>query len=328
MATTTTPNVRFSALPPPAGRAGLKGALASEFTKLRSVRSTYWTLGGLFIVSVGLSVAITAGTAANMANNPGNKAGFDATQTSLGAFFELGQLIIAVIGAMVITSEYSTGMIRTSLTAQPRRGVVYAAKAIAFTTVTLVISLVTSFIAFFAGQAMLSGKGVAASLFHTVTIPANAMVNCIGGGKGGQIQDNGGPGAGPGCGHLVVTFSGTDVITASAVLTAIIGTALFVTIVALIAFGVGSIVRHTAGTIAIVIAFLFIVPILELTLPQNWHNDIMRFLPDAANQVVSTTIAGNGPGHLWSAWPQLGVTALWAVVLVAVGAYLFRKRDA
>jgi ABC-2 type transport system permease protein len=324
MATATTPNVRLSSLPPAAGKAGLRGALASEFTKLRSVRSTYWTLGALFIVSVGLAVAITAGSAANFANNPGNKAGFDATQTSLGAFFELGQLIIAVIGAMVITSEYSTGMIRTSLTAQPRRGVVYAAKAIAFTAVTLVISIVTSFIAFFAGQAMLSGKGVAASLFHTVTIPANAMVNCVGGGG----VKNSGPGAGPGCAHLTVTFSGTDVITASTVLTAIIGTALFVTIVALIAFGVGSIVRHTAGTIAIVIALMFIVPILEHTLPDNWHNDIMRFLPDAANQVVSLTIASNGPGHLWSAWPQLGVTALWAAVLVGIGAYLFRKRDA
>jgi ABC-2 type transport system permease protein len=327
MTTTATPNVRLSSLPPAAGQAGLGGAIASEFTKLRSVRSTYWTLGALFIVSVGLAIAITAGTAANMVNNPQNKAGFDATQISLGAFFELGQLIIAVIGAMVITSEYSTGMIRTSLTAQPRRGVVYAAKAIVFTGVTLVISLVTAFIAFFTGQAMLSGKGVAASLFHTVTIPANAMVNCVGGG-GGSVPDNSGPGAAPGCAHLTVTFSGTDVITASTVLTAIIGTALFVTIVALISFGVGSIVRHTAGTIAIVIALMFIIPILENTLPTDWHNDIMRFLPDAANQVVSTTIAGNGPGHLWSAWPQLGVTALWAAVLVGIGAYLFRKRDA
>jgi ABC-type transport system involved in multi-copper enzyme maturation permease subunit len=326
MATTAPPDVRLSSLPPATGRAGLGGALASEFTKLRSVRSTYWTLGALFIVSVGLGIAITAGTAANMAANPSNKAGFDATQTSLGAFFELGQLIIAVIGAMVITSEYSTGMIRTSLTAQPRRGVIYAAKAIVFTAVTLAISLVTAFIAFFVGQAMLSGKGVAASLFHTVTVPANAFTRCVGGGVGGQVPDS----AGPGCnGHLLTTFSGTDVITASTVLTAIIGTALFVTIVALIAFGVGAIVRHTAGTITIVIALLFIVPLLEIALPSNWHDDIMRFLPDAANQVVSLTISGNGVGqHLWSAWPQLGVTALWAAVLVGIGAYLFRKRDA
>jgi ABC-2 type transport system permease protein len=308
MATTTTPDLRLSSLPPAAGRAGLKGALASEFTKLRSVRSTYWTLGALFFVSVGLGIAITAGTAANFANNPGNKAGFDATQASLGAFFELGQLIIAVLGAMAITSEYSTGMIRTSLTAQPRRGVVYAAKATVFTVVTLVISVVTAFIAFFVGQAIYSSKGVSASLFHTVTVPASANVNC-------------GPG---GC---TATFSGTDVITASTVLTAIIGTALFVTIVALIAFGVGSIVRHTAGAIAIVIALLFIVPILEQTLPNDWRWDIMRFLPDAATRVISVTVGGTNI-HLWSAWPQLGVTAVWAVVLVGIGAYLFRKRDA
>src|SRR6204780_676977 len=178
MATTTTADVRLSSLPPVAGRAGLRGPLASEFTKLRSVRSTYWTLGALFFVSVGLGIAITAGTAANFANNPGNKAGFDATQTSLGAFFEIGQLIIAVIGAMVITSEYSTGMIRTSLTAQPRRGVVYAAKAIAFTAVTLVISVVTSFVAFLAGQAMYASSLVGASLFHTVKIPATIRAGC------------------------------------------------------------------------------------------------------------------------------------------------------
>jgi ABC-2 type transport system permease protein len=308
MATTTTPEVRLSSLPPAGGRAGLRGALASEFTKLRSVRSTYWTLGALFFVSVGLGIAITAGTAANFANNPGNRAGFDATQASLGAFFELGQLIIAVLGAMVITSEYSTGMIRTSLTAQPRRGVVYAAKAIVFTAVTLVISIVTAFIAFFVGQAIYSSKGVSASLFHTVTIPASANVNCSPGG-------------------CTATFSGTDVITASTVLTAIIGTALFVTIVALIAFGVGSILRHTAGAIATVIALLFIIPILEQTLPNDWRWDIMRFLPDAATRVISVTVGGTNI-HLWSAWPQLGVTALWAAVLVGVGAWLFRKRDA
>ena len=163
MTTTMTPGVRLSALPPADGRAGLRGALASEFTKLRSVRSTYWTLTALLIVSVGIGAAICAGQAANFNQNPAQLAGFDATQTSLGAFFEIGQLVIAVLGAMVITSEYSTGMIRTSLTAQPRRGVVYAAKALVFAAVTLVISVITAFVAFFAGQAMLSGKGVAAS---------------------------------------------------------------------------------------------------------------------------------------------------------------------
>src|ERR1700761_8493491 len=179
MATITTPNIRLSALPPAAGRAGVRGALASEFTKIRSVRSTYWTLGALFVVSVGLGLAIAAGTSANWNTHPFQKVGFDATQTSLGAFFEIGQLIIAVLGAMVITSEYSTGMIRTSLTAQPRRGVVYAAKAIAFTSVTLVISLITAFTAFFTVQAVYASTGVGASLFGTVKIPANANMDCL-----------------------------------------------------------------------------------------------------------------------------------------------------
>ena len=321
MATTTTANTLLPSLPPATGRAGLRGAIASEFTKIRSVRSTYWTLAALLVVSIGIGAAITGGTAANFSHNPANKAGFDATQTSLVAFFEIGQLIIAVIAALAITSEYSTGMIRTSLTAQPRRGTVYAAKAIVLTSLTLIVSLVTSFIAFFVGQALLSSSGVSASLFHSVTIPQNANVTCPqqGGGGGGGLP--------PGC---KVVFSGTDVIHPSTVLLAIIGCALFVTLVAIIAFGIGAIVRHTAGAIAIAIAVLFIIPVLEQALPSQWRWDIMRFLPDAANQVVSVTISGNGNGnqHLWSAWPQLGVTVLWAAALLAAGAYLFRKRDA
>src|ERR1700683_2988436 len=320
MATTTTLDARLSPLPPPTGRAGLGGAIASEFTKIRSVRSTYWTLAALLIVSVGIGAAITGGSAANFSHNLGNKAGFDATQTSLVAFFEIGQLIIAVIAAMAITSEYSTGMIRTSLTAQPRRGTVYAAKAIVLTSLTLIISLVTSFIAFFVGQALLSSSGVSASLFHTVRIPQNANVTCPQKGLGG-----GGGGLPPGC---KVTFSGVDVIHPSTVLFAIIGCALFVTLVAILAFGIGALVRHTAGAIAIAIAALFIIPVLEQALPNEWRWDIMRFLPDAANQVVSVTIPGSASPHLWSAWPQLGVTALWAAALLAAGASLFRKRDA
>src|ERR1017187_8453090 len=320
MATTTTPDTRPSSLPPATGRAGLRGAIASEFTKIRSVRSTYWTLAALLVVSIGIGAAITGGSAANFSHNPANKAGFDATQTSLIAFFEIGQLIIAVIAALAITAEYSTGMIRTSLTAQPRRGTVYAAKAIVLTSLTLIVSLVTSFIAFFVGQALLSSSGVSASLFHSVTIPQNANVTCPQKGAGG-----GGGGLPPGC---KVVFSGTDVISPTTVLLAIIGCALFVTLVAIIAFGVGAIVRHTAAAIAIAIAALFIIPVLEQALPNDWRWDIMRFLPDAANRVVSVTISGSDDPHLWSAWPQLGVTALWAAALVAAGAYLFRKRDA
>jgi ABC-2 type transport system permease protein len=323
MTTTATRNTLLpSVLPPATGRAGLRGAIASEFTKIRSVRSTYWTLAALLLVSVGIGAAITAGTAANFSHNPGNKAGFDATQISLIAFFEIGQLIIAVIAAMAITSEYSTGMIRTSLTAQPRRGTVYAAKAIVLTSLTLIVSLITSFVAFFVGQALMSSTGVSASLFHSVTVPLNANVTCPGQGPQGP---NGGGGLPPGC---KAVFSGSYVIHPSTVLLAVIGCALFVTLVAVLAFGIGALVRHTAAAIAIAIAALFIIPVLEQALPNDWRWDIMRFLPDAANQVVSVTIGPSANPHLWSAWPQLGVTALWAAALLAAGGYLFRKRDA
>src|ERR1700744_4277242 len=227
MATMTTSGVQLSALPPTTGQAGLRGAIASEFTKLRSVRSTYWTIASLIIVSVGIAAIAGAGIASSLHDQPWNKAGTDATQDSLIAFFELGQLIIAVIGAMCITSEYSTGMIRTSLTAMPRRGTVYLAKLIVFTAVTLVLSVVTSFIAFFVGQAPLGSSGVAGSLFHNTTVPL------------GAIQNNGN----------VVRFVSFVTVTPGTVLTAIIGSALFVTAVALIAFGLGAIIRHTAGSI-------------------------------------------------------------------------------
>jgi ABC-type transport system involved in multi-copper enzyme maturation permease subunit len=309
----TTSDVKLSALPPAAGQAGLRGVIASEFTKIRSVRSTYWTIAALFIVGVGIAALIGFGIANNIHNQPWNKAGTDGTQSILTPFLFIGQLIIAVIGAMVITSEYSTGMIRTSLTAMPRRGTVYLGKLIVLTSVTLVVSLVTSFIAFFVGSATLSGSGVAGSLFHNVTIPAN--VNMSPGPQGPNSPPN-------------YTFVGTDVITSGHVLMAIIGSALFVTVVALIAFGLGAIIRHTAGAISSVFGLLFVLSIIIQVLPDTWRWDISRFFPDAAGRVLSVTLPGQQNPHLWSTWPQFLVTVIWAVVLLGVGGYLFRKRDA
>jgi ABC-2 type transport system permease protein len=314
MATMTTSDVKLSALPPVSGQAGLRGVIASEFTKIRSVRSTYWTIAALVIVGVGIAALIGFGIANNIHNQPWNKAGTDGTQSILTPFLFIGQLIIAVIGAMVITSEYSTGMIRTSLTAMPRRGTVYLGKLIVLTTVTLVVSLVTSFLAFFVGSATLSGSGVAGSLFHNVTIPANVNMS---------------PGPnGPGNGPPNYTFQGTDVITSGHVLMAIIGSALFVTAVALIAFGLGAIIRHTAGAISSVFGLMFVLSIIIQVLPDTWRWDIMRFFPDAAGRVLSVTLPGQQNPHLWSTWPQFLVTVIWMVVLVGVGGYLFRKRDA
>jgi ABC-2 type transport system permease protein len=107
----------------------------------------------------------------------------------------------------------------------------------------------------------------------------------------------------------------------------VLGSALLVTLASLIAFGLGAIIRHTAGAIASAIGLLFIVQLIVAFLPNTWRSDVIRFLPSSAGRVISSTVGPSDP-HLWSAWPQLLVTVVWAVVLVAVGGYLFRKRDA
>jgi ABC-type transport system involved in multi-copper enzyme maturation permease subunit len=149
-----------TAAPHPAGQAGFLGTLRSEFTKIRSVRSTYWSLLALIVVTVGVGALASWGAARNVHQLGPD---FDPARQSLFGLI-IGQLIIAVLGALAVTSEYSTGMIRTSLTAMPRRGTVVAAKGVVFGVVALVTGLVASFGAFFIGQALMSGEHIEATL--------------------------------------------------------------------------------------------------------------------------------------------------------------------
>src|SRR5262245_64161673 len=149
---------RASARPADAGRAGLGGTLRSEFTKIRSVRSTYWTLFAMVVITIGISALLSWGRIQDYASQPAVVQAQEALRirsraTEFSMFgLILGQLVIAVLGALTITSEYSTGMIRTSLTVMPRRGTVFAAKAIVFTAVALAAGLVTSFGSYFIGD--------------------------------------------------------------------------------------------------------------------------------------------------------------------------------
>jgi ABC-2 type transport system permease protein len=153
---------RTRAVPAVTRRPGLAQTLHSELTKLRSVRSTYWTLLAQVAASVTWAVADCAGTVAHWSQQ--DAVGFNAAQASLMGQVNLGEVIIVVLGALVITSEYSTGMIRTSLAVMPRRSVLYAAKALAFTAVSLAVSLAASFAAFFTGQAILADKHIGTTL--------------------------------------------------------------------------------------------------------------------------------------------------------------------
>ena len=145
----------------PPGRYGLSGLLRSEWTKLSSVRSTMWTLGLTVVLGIGISALATIETRIHW--TAANAPGFDPTGTSLiGVFF--GQLTIGVLGVLVMSSEYSSGTIRATFAAAPRRRFVLAAKALVFGFVALVVSEIVSFLSFFIGQALLSAPAIHATI--------------------------------------------------------------------------------------------------------------------------------------------------------------------
>ena len=127
--------------------------LRSEWAKLRTVRSTYWSLAAAFAAMVGLGAIISA-------TQTGSHTGsFDPVSISLSGVL-LAQLAIGVLGVLLVTSEYSTGMIRSTSIAAPQRREVIASKAAIFGLVAFVVGTVASFITFFVGQSMLGSRGV------------------------------------------------------------------------------------------------------------------------------------------------------------------------
>ncbi|MEU6079627.1 ABC transporter permease [Streptomyces sp. NPDC047108] len=134
--------------------------LRSEWTKIRSVTSTIWTLSLAFIVSLALGALIsivTRNTFDDLSSR--DQFSFDATFTSF-AGMGLGQLAMIVFGVLVVSSEYSTGMIRTSLAAVPQRGTFLFGKIAVASALAFLIGFVTSFGAFFLGQALLGDHSV------------------------------------------------------------------------------------------------------------------------------------------------------------------------
>jgi len=262
--------------PAPSGRAGFTGALRSEFTKIRSVRSTYWTLIALVVVTIGIGALACVGAISRGADHG---PGFDATQRSLAGLI-LGQLIIVVLGALTVTSEYSTGMIRTSLTVQPRRGTLLAAKGVVFFLVSFITGLVASFVSFFIGQAILSSK------------------------------------------HLGVSLGDPNV------LRAVVGGALFLAVCGMLAFGLGTLLRHTAGAITASIGLLFVLFVLINFLPSSWQNHVDKWIPFNAGSQIWSTIPVHGNPPMFSPWAGFAVFAAYAVIAIIAGAFVFLKRDA
>jgi ABC-2 type transport system permease protein len=156
--------------PPPAATAGKVTqvrVLRSEWIKFRTLRSTFYTLVAAVVAMVGLGLLFSWGLASRLGERGAHHIDTDpkvlAVTFPLRGYF-IAQLAVGVLGVMVISGEYSTGMIRASLAAVPKRLPVLWAKAAVFSVVVLVLTTVTSFVAFFGGESILSSQHVQATL--------------------------------------------------------------------------------------------------------------------------------------------------------------------
>jgi ABC-2 type transport system permease protein len=142
------------------GRVTQLRVFLSEWTKLRSVRSTKWSLLAAFV----LTIAIPAIAAAVVSHHwpqtsAADRADFHPLEISL-AGVQIAQLAIGVLGVLIVTAEYSTGMIRASMTAVPRRLPVLWGKGVVYALVTFVLMTPAVVISFFVSQAILSGRQI------------------------------------------------------------------------------------------------------------------------------------------------------------------------
>ena len=128
--------------------------LRSEFCKFRSVRSTLWALAATVVFNI--AIAVLLGIFLPGALSARQQAALDSTRVSLGGL-HLSQVAIGVLGVLVITSEYSTGMIRATLAAVPQRRLMLAGKTIVFAAAALATAILASFAAYFAFQAIVTG---------------------------------------------------------------------------------------------------------------------------------------------------------------------------
>jgi ABC-2 type transport system permease protein len=286
----------------PEGRIGLRQAAAAEWTKLWSVRSTTWTLVATGVAVVGLC-ALSTGTI-----SPTDVVG-DPTRRSLIGIF-LGQLIFGVLGVLVMSAEYGTGTIRSTLSAVPRRNYVLAAKVIVFGAVAVVVSEVLSFAAFGLGQAILSAKHAVGS---STAIKQRAHQ------LGLTVP------------HHLQAFlsSGSASLGQPGVLRAVVGAGLYLAVLGLLALGLATIIRHTAGAISAFVGAVLVLPLIVQALPTSISHAVARYLPANIGLVMfSTQGTPDRLGPAFSPWVGFGLLALYAVAALVMGAWVLTRRDA
>jgi ABC-2 type transport system permease protein len=263
--------------PPARTRRPSGDALKFEWTKLRTLRSTWSILAAVVAVTIGVGIIVSSATVADWNNLTGaERTALDTTFRSLtGLFF--GQLVVGVLGVLAVTSEYATGMIRSTLAAIPHRRLVLAAKAVAVAVPVFVASTVACLVAFLAGQAIFATKHAGVSLFAP-----------------GELR-------------------------------AVIGGGLLLTVLALLAVGLGGIVRRTAGAITTFAGLVLVLPTLVGFLPNPWGRDISKFLPSDAGQSLLNL---HGNANTLSPWTGFAVLCAWAALALGGAAWLMTHRDA
>jgi ABC-2 type transport system permease protein len=255
-------------------RTGFIDVLRSEYCKLRSVRSTLWTLAGAVASNVVLAALAAILLPSRLSAH--EKATIDSIRVSLIGL-HLSQVAFGVLGVLVITSEYSTGMIRATLSAVPRRRDVLAAKAVVLAATALVVGTFACLAAYFVFQACLSGDVLKSS------------------------------------------------ITDPGVLRAVLGSGLYLTVLALLGLGLGAVLRSSAGAIATLFGLLFVPTILASTLPQSWQDAVARYLPMNAGEAIYSLHREAGS---LGAWAGFGVLSLYAAIALAAGFITITRRDA
>jgi ABC-2 type transport system permease protein len=251
--------------------------LLSEWTKIRSLRSTVFSLLAAIVFIVGLAVLVPMVTVSHWPpRDPREALGFDPTTRTLSGIF-LAQLAIGVLGVLLITGEYATGMIRATFAAVPARLPVLWAKAAVFAAVTLVLMVPTVLGAFLIGQSILTSK------------------------------------------HLQTNLSNPGV------LRAVIGAALFLTVVGLLGIGLGALLRNTAGGISTLFGLLFVLPIIVRFLPSSWSDPINKYLPSNAGEAITHV---HPDPTLLAPWTGFGLFCGYAVVVLIAAAISLRRRDA
>jgi ABC-2 type transport system permease protein len=250
----------------------------SEWTKFVSLRSTRWSLLAAVTMMILLPVGIALAQMGRWNQLPADeRLTYDAINTAVSGF-NFSQLAIGVLGVLIITGEYSTGMIRSSLMAVPHRLPVLWAKALVFSAITFALMLISSFVAFFVVQAIVTRHGVQ----HALGDP-----------------------------HA---------------LRAVIGVALFLTVLGLMAVGLGTLLRNTAAGIAAFVFMLFVLPGITAILPASLADSISPYLPLNAGTAVATSTFEST--HHLAPWTGFGVFCGYTAAVLAAAAIGLVRRDA